>query len=272
MWREATGTLTAAPVPRSPTFPPVIGNIPGQYPLQWRMKATALTLLAALPLLATAQGGDEMLAGLSALKKADHPRAEVAFTRVVNERPDQAKAWYYRAVNRMGMGDMVGAKSDLDQLLGLAPDDLHGRLRRAEVSMAQGANTAARADLEHILAHQQRGPLVEHALLQLGHMAMAEGDAATATGNYDCLVEIAPYNAMGHCDRGIALATQFKDAEAIASLQRATDLDPTLQQAYTHSAIVLLRMGRRIEACEALHSARDLGDTSVDEMMLVYCE
>jgi tetratricopeptide (TPR) repeat protein len=236
------------------------------------MKALALSALAILPLFAAAQGGDDMMAGLTALKKADHTRAEVAFTRAVNTTPEQTKAWYYRAVNRMGMGDFDGAKRDLDQLLTIAPDDLHGRLRRAEVLKAQGSADGARTDLEHILTLQERGPVVEHALLQLGHMDMAKGDLAAARGNYDCLVDIAPYSAIAHCDRGIALAAQYKDAEAITSLERAIGLDPTMREAWTHSAIVYLRTGQRTEACEALHTARDLGDKSVDEMLLIYCE
>ncbi|MFN3874800.1 MAG: tetratricopeptide repeat protein [Flavobacteriales bacterium] len=227
-----------------------------------------LILLAAH---AQAQHG-ELLAGMSAMRREDHATAEAAFTKAVAEAPSDAKAWYYRAVNRMGMGDLGGALKDLDQALALSPDDAHALLRRAEVKGRLGAEHSALADLARILSVRPTGPAAEHALLQLGHFAMSRNDLLGAKAHYDHLVGIAPYNALGWCNRGVVLAAMHQDDDALADLERAAEMDPTLEQAHVQRALVLLRMDRKQEACAALHQAHGLGDRSVEELLLIYCE
>jgi Flp pilus assembly protein TadD len=238
------------------------------------LRCTAMAFgIGVLPTMALAQpGNDDMLAGLSALRTSDHARAERSFTNAVAERPDDARAWYYRGVNRLTMGDATGAIADLDRMLALDPGNGNGLLRRAEAHLMTGAADAATTDLKTALAHYPDGPVAEHALLQLGHQAILKGDFATANGHFDHLVSIAPDNALGRCNRGIALAAVHADAEALGELDRALELDPTLEQAHVHRAIVLLRNGRKPEACAALQRAHVLGDTSVEEMLLIYCE
>lgn len=238
------------------------------------MKTKTLTLIALLGFgrLGAQDGDSDMLAGMSAMRKADHGTAEQAFTRAVSSEPDNMKAWYYRGVNRIGQGDLGGALKDLDQALNLDPNDAHCLLRRAEVRARLGAEFSAIADLEKLLAVRPVGPAAEHALLHLGHFAMAKNDLVAAKAYYDQLIQIAPYNAFGWCDRGIVLAAMHQDDEAIADLQRAIELDPTLDQAYVQLALAYFRQERKQEGCEALGHARDLGDRSVEEMMVIYCE
>lgn len=236
------------------------------------MKTLTTTLLSLAATTLLAQQSGEMLAGMSAMRKADHAGAETAFSKAVTEAPGDMKTWYYRAVNRIGMGDLGGALKDLDQALHLAPDDAHSLLRRAEVKARLGAQHSAMADLERTLQVRSTGPAAEHALLHLGHFAMGRNDLVAAKGHYDRLVDIAPYNAYGWCDRGIVLAAMHQDDAALADLDRAIELDPTLDQAHLQRAMVLLRMDRKQDACEALHAAHQLGNKNVEEMMLIYCE
>lgn len=236
------------------------------------MKTIILPSALLLATLAHAQGGDDMIAGMSALRKQDHVKAEESFTRAVTEAPDDMKAWYYRAVNRIGMGDVGGALKDLDRALALEPNDAHSLLRRAEVKARMGAEHSAIADLHHLLASRPTGPAAEHALLHLGHFAMGRKDLMAAKAHYDKLISIAPYNAFGWCDRGIVNAILLQDDDALADLDRAIELDPTLDQAHLQRATVLLRMDRKQDACEALHTAHQLGNQSVEEMLLIYCE
>ncbi|WKZ64851.1 MAG: tetratricopeptide repeat protein [Flavobacteriales bacterium] len=231
---------------------------------------TAPLLLAASAL--CAQADQPMLAGMTAMRQQDHTAAEQAFSKAVAAAPADLKAWYYRAVNRIGMGDLDGALQDLDQALAIDPLDAHSLLRRAEVRSRQGADLAATADLRRVLAARPTGPAAEHALLHLGHFAMGRRDYAEARALYDRLIAIAPYNAFGWCDRGIALAAMHQHDEALDDLDRAVELDPTLDQAHVQRALVLFRMDRKQEACAALHQAHDLGDRSVEEMLLIHCE
>lgn len=236
------------------------------------MERNTILLAMVLPTMAMAQGNDEMLAGLSALRTSDHARAERSFTHVVAERPDDIHAWYYRGVNRLTMGDAIGAIADLDRMLSLDPGNGNGLLRRAEAHLLSGSTEAGIADLNSALQHYPDGPVAEHALLELGNQAILRGDFASASRHFDHLVSIAPGNALGRCNRGIALAAVGADAAALTELDHAVELDPTLEQAHVHRGIVLMRNDRKTEACSALLQARALGDTSVDEMLLIYCE
>jgi tetratricopeptide (TPR) repeat protein len=77
---------------------------------------------------------------------------------------------------------------------------------------------------------------------------------------------------MGWCDRGIVHNALRADDKAITDLERALELDPTLDQAYVSLANVYFRQGRRQEGCYALQQAHDLGDRSVEHMLLVNCD
>ena len=45
-----------------------------------------------------------------------------------------------------------------------------------------------------------------------------------------------------------------------------------LDQAHVQRALALFRMDRKQEGCHALSMAHDLGDRSVEELMMIYCE
>lgn len=234
-----------------------------------------LSILAGLFLASAlvAQSADEtMIAGLTALKKDDHTTAQSAFDKVVVEEPANSKAWYYRAVTKLSLGDNVGALQDLDQLLTMEPADVHGLLRRAEVHRAMGEKNIAKHDLYRVIGLHPNGPATEHALFELGRMAMEENDLPAALSHYDRLVHIAGNNAMAWCDRGIALSVVRDDDHAIADLEKAIEMDPTLDKAYAALAVVYFRQDRKQEGCYALQQAHDLGDRSVEEQMMLHCD
>lgn len=237
------------------------------------MRTYALLLSAALVLPTLAQDDNaDMLAGMSALRKADHATAERAFTAATAASPDDPRTWYYRAVNRQQSGDHSGALADLERSLTLDATDVHALLRRAESHIALGQHTQALPDLERILAIRPTGPAAEHALFLIGAQQVAREDRVSAKQTYDRLVSIAPLDAQAWCNRGIVLASMHMDAPALADLEKAVTLDPMLSEAYVQLALVLFRMDRVQEACHALHSAHDLGDQSTEELILIHCD
>jgi len=213
-----------------------------------------------------------MLAGMSALRKADHAAAERAFTAATAASPDDPHTWYYRAVNRQQSGDHAGAIADLDRSISLDATDVHALLRRAESHLALGMADRARPDLERILAVRPTGPAAEHALYLIGAQHMAHEDRVSAKQTYDRLVGIAPLDAQAWYSRGVVLASMHMDGPALSDLEKAIELDPMLPDAYVQQAMVLLRMDRVQDACHALHSARDLGDRSTEELILIHCD
>ncbi len=237
------------------------------------MKALLTGTFALIATVFCAQPGDDaMLAGLTALKKNDNKAAGAAFDRAVVDDPTNGKTWYYRAMNRMVIGDNDGALQDLDHLINMEPNDAHAMLRRAEVYRIKGDDRSANADLYRVLGIHINGPAAEHALFELGRIAMETKDLPNALAHYDRLVTIAPYNAMAWCDRGIARNVIHDDDKAIADLEKAIELDPTLDQAYVNLAIVLFRQDRIQEGCHALRQAHDLGDRTIEELMTVHCD
>jgi tetratricopeptide (TPR) repeat protein len=157
------------------------------------MKHLLLTAALFSALFTCAQDAQpDMLAGMTALRKADHATAEKAFTAAAAASPDDPRTWYYRAVNRMESGDANGALSDLERSLSLDPTDVHTLLRRAEVLSDQGHHTQADLDLQRVLAIRPTGPAAEHALLLIGERQVAADDRVSAKRTYDRLVSIAP--------------------------------------------------------------------------------
>ncbi|MBX2979238.1 MAG: tetratricopeptide repeat protein [Flavobacteriales bacterium] len=214
----------------------------------------------------------ELMAGMTALRMADHGTAEKAFTAAIGNAPDNARTWYYRAVNRLAVDDPQGALRDLDRALELDPTDVHGMLRRAEANERLGLMAAARKDLKQVLLVHQNGPAAEHALSQLGYHALAEGDARRALQYADKLCSIAPYDAAAHYEKGTALSLLDRDQEALGAFRRALELDPTMDKAMAGEGIILMRMGLRQDACFSLYAAREAGNRSVDELLMIHCE
>ncbi len=230
-----------------------------------------LALLFVLPVSAQ-DGASEMLAGMSAMRRQDHATAERSFSERIEVAPADLDAWYYRAVNRLTMNDLNGALTDLDHLLMADPDHAHGLLRRSEARTALGDRGGAQDDLRRLVNAHAAGPMAEHAYFQLGHHAVMDGDMNKARQHYARLATIAPHQAMAWCNLGIAHAALAQDAEALAHLDKAIELDDTLDQAHVNRGIVLFRLDRKQEGCAALQRARALGDASVDELLLIYCQ
>jgi tetratricopeptide (TPR) repeat protein len=116
------------------------------------------------------------------------------------------------------------------------------------------------------------GPIAEHALFSFGQASMILGEYEKANGAYERLVAMVPNDARARCDRGIARAHLGHHDDAIADLSTAISMDPTLQRAYAARAVELITLDRKSEACPDLQKAKELGDTTVDEMLLVYCQ
>jgi tetratricopeptide (TPR) repeat protein len=236
-----------------------------------RTKTTSIAFILAVS--ATAQSGDpSLVAGMTALHRADHGQAERAFTEAIGAAPDNARTWYFRGVNRLAAGDAHAAVSDLDMALTLDPRDVHALLQRAEAHERIGSNLAARADLRRVLDMHTNGPAAEHALLRLGYMAMAEGDTRSALKLFERLGAIAPTLPDGPLGMGVALALMERNEEAIEAFETALERDHSIAAAWSGMARVLLRQGRRQEGCHALQQARDLGASTVDEPLFIHCD
>ncbi|MBK9075654.1 MAG: tetratricopeptide repeat protein [Flavobacteriales bacterium] len=236
------------------------------------MRQPTIILLALAPTAMLAQlESDPFLDGLAAVREQQHQQAVTIFTGVIAQMPDQARAWYYRGISRDALGDAVGALHDLDRALLLTPKDHNIRLKRAEAYIHAGRYEEAETDLGVIIAEQPEHAIGVHARFDLGQVHMALGNYETALTVYTDLVEREPHAAKAYCNRGIAQSKLGAQEAAVADLSKALLLDPDLTMAYGSRAIALIALDRRDEACQDLVQARERGDASMDETLVIYC-
>ena len=113
--------------------------------------------------------------GIAKLNLGDFRGAEDDFSGVIRINPRRADAWSNRGFIRYDkLSDIVGAITDLDEAVGLDPDDPYVRYHRGNARMLAGKTTEALADYDRTLeimpqfaeTHLNRGT----ALLQSGHL------------------------------------------------------------------------------------------------------
>ncbi|MBK7241404.1 MAG: tetratricopeptide repeat protein [Flavobacteriales bacterium] len=209
------------------------------------------------------------LADISTVRSQERPEAETASANI--DVPLDRGAAYTRALSRITMGDAEGALPDLDRILELDPSNSRGLLSRAKAYAMLGESDAAKADLEIIRMLNTVGPEAQSALHQLGELAIQEGDMYEAERNYERLVQIAPKDALAFCNLGIK-ASHTNGYDALADLDTSI-ADPTIAKAHLHRAILLLRHGRRDEACAAVMlQAREMGDPTVGQLLFLNCQ
>ncbi len=217
------------------------------------------------------QATDGFADGLAAVRQQEHRTAVDIFTGVIAQRPAQARAWYYRGLSREALGDRVGALHDLDRALLLEPADLNIRLRRAETLVQAERYAEAEADLRVVLEAAPGQAIALHARYTWGQVLVAQGDREGALALYDELVRLAPGEAKAWCNRGLVRNGLGEHEAAMADLSHALSLDPSLVMAYGARAQALIALGRAPEACADIVKARELGDTSLDELLIIYC-
>ncbi|MBP6392223.1 MAG: tetratricopeptide repeat protein, partial [Flavobacteriales bacterium] len=190
--------------------------------LNGAMRQPTIFLLALAPTAMMAQlESDPFLDGLAAVREEQHQQAVTIFTGVIAQRPDQARAWYYRGISRDALGDAVGALHDLDRALLLTPEDHNIRLKRAEAYIHAARYDEAATDLQVIIAEEPNHAIGDHARFDLGQVLVAQGDHEGALVVYNDLVERAPNNAKAYCNRGIVQSKLGAQEAAIADLSKA---------------------------------------------------
>jgi tetratricopeptide (TPR) repeat protein len=89
------------------------------------------------------------------------------------------------------------------------------------------------------------------ARMALGRIALQEGKAEEAVGEFEQAVELAPDDGYLHFQHGLALAAADRHADAVKALSRARDLEPHYADVYLHLAVALERTNARAEAVKA---------------------
>ena len=103
------------------------------------------------------------------------------------------------------------------------------------------------------------------ALVGRGKILLTRGQLEEAMTDFTLALKKDPEDVDAYVGRGDIYLER-------GDLEKAIDLDPTLDKAYGALAVLYFRQGRKQEGCYALQQARDLGDRSVEELLLLRCD
>lgn len=169
------------------------------------------------------------------------------------EEGGKAVAKLHRALILAGRRDQ--AERSLDDWLAAHPDDLAVLLYRADVALAGGRASVARADLERVQRLRPDLPLVLNNLASLYQVAGDPRALDLARRAYAKL----PKNAYVQDTLGWILLEKGDPAEAVELLRQAVTGDPGNPRFIYHLAAALDRRGARSEARERLRDMLGLG-------------
>ncbi|MBK7086694.1 MAG: hypothetical protein IPH53_19395 [Flavobacteriales bacterium] len=84
-------------------------------------------------------------------------------------------------------------------------------------------------------------------------------------------MERAPNNAKAFCNRGYRAEQLGAHGSCDRRPDQSSPIGPRSTMAYGSRAIALIALDRRDEACQDLVQARERGDASMDETLVIYC-
>ena len=163
--------------------------------------------------------------------------------------PDDPRTLYGRAVTRGLMGQLAGARDDLERVLELDPEHLKARLNRAVVRNQLGEQAGAEADFARVV---ELDPQDAMAWAALGQLLMRRGEQDRASECLERALALDPDEMGGLVGRG-ELRLRAKDAQlALTDLERALALQPGAPDVLLLRARALRQLGRTEEGLASL--------------------
>ncbi|MCO5166434.1 MAG: protein kinase [Planctomycetes bacterium] len=192
---------------------------------RWRLddRRGALDDLTRAAALAPDDGAVWVDLGLARLALGDLAGAREAAERALERAPRRWEAWALRGRVRTAQGQAVEAAADVHTACELAPDEGEAWAHAAAVLAPREVARAAEA-AERALALGWRTP--EALLARAG--GRRHVDRAGALADVDEALRLAPDHAAAHAARALTLVDALRYREALAALERACALDPSL--------------------------------------------
>lgn len=190
--------------------------------------------------------------GLAHLGDANYQAVVDDLTAVLDTNANQADLLAARAEAYQQLGNDATAVDDYNAALKLSPDQPDWLAARAAIRLRQGDASSAMTDYDAALALDDQ--LIEPHLVRLRHAA-ALGQSATVMTEAETLLQLDDTLAEPYLYRGLVHLHYRHDAEALADLTRATELDAELAAAYTGLAQLYWQQQAYPAAREAADSA-----------------
>jgi len=162
------------------------------------------------------------------------------------------------------LGRMDDAESLLEYCLGLAPDFHLARHDYASLLFKRMRFPEALREVESLLRAEPNRP--SHLLLKAAILAQT-GDTDQAVGIYDAVLQQYPNQPRVHLNRGHALKTVGRQADAVAAYRTAIGLQPKLGEAYWNLSDLKTF---RFDNADVARMREQLNDVSVSEEDFVH--
>ena len=172
--------------------------------------------------------------------------AEHWLRNVTQHSPDNVRAWYLLGRTQYNLDHAADAVTAFDRCLQLHPRDV-----RAEYNLGLAYEKLDRPDdaekaYRNAMAWQQ-GDCVRdpQPSLDLGMLLLSRGQAEQALPQLREAVRLGPKNALAQQELGLAFEALARYTEAVAPLERATELAPAAERPHFFLGRVYRRLGQK---------------------------
>jgi import receptor subunit TOM70 len=212
---------------------------------------------------APSTGDETLLLAVNALDAADYAHAfslvNEALEQGVTTDAGRARALNVRGTFRFLVGDVAGAKEDLESSLALDPAFTQTWVKLASVHMEQGDPPAAFGAFEQAIAHDARDPDIYY---HRGQVLFIMGEFADAAENYTQSTALDGDFVFSHIQLAVA---QYKDGQlpkATATFRETLRKFPTRSEPHNYYGELLLDQGRFEDAVAKFDQAIELEKNS----------
>ena len=250
-----------------------------------RSLSLMLVLLTCTMVIAQQEAQIAFSEGVKQLQSENYKQAEELFSTAIREGKTKnglKMSYIYKAFSLNGQGKYNEAIACFDNAIQIDSLDPSSYIDRALTYSYKKDYPKAAEDLHHVLLLDSLGEKAEAAYYHLGKISMLMFDNESAVANFDKLLMLAPDDAEAFFLRGTAKSNLMDSDGAIADLDKAIELRPDYMEAYANRGVqkinklpVAERTGKRIDCledpCADLLQAKEFGDTSIDDMIFLYC-
>jgi len=192
-------------------------------------------------------------------------------------------AYINRGFAKNGLEKYSEAIEDFDKAIEIDPNDMASFIDRAKAKQKLNDIDGAIADYNHIISVENSGEQVEAAFYYLGLIAYYKQEYEKSVEYYSKLIELAPNDYEAFYIRGAAKGMLMDTKGAIADYDKAIKYNPNYMEAYANRGIAKINLltgngninpskSETKDACKDLQKAKKLGDTTVDDMIFLYCK
>jgi tetratricopeptide (TPR) repeat protein len=198
--------------------------------------------------------------GLRFLGQKDYKNALVLFQQVEDLEPHSPDVYYYIAETYFAQGNFRTARDEYQKAINQDPNFAPAFLGRARSNLALNPDADVKNDLDQAVILD---PRFAEAFLERGKYQLSI-DPAAAESDFKAAVQISPDSALAYLYLANAQLTLGENSSALASAQRANQIDMTLVPVYLALARAYIAAGQSEKAVGALqtYSVYEPNDTS----------